>query len=80
MAIPTNNIQSIDNFKKGELVRYSVNEYPWRIQALERGHVAWIAETRGTRYTSSGRVSRVLRVPIDNLRKTPQALGRFSED
>ena len=49
MAIPTNNIQSIDNFKKGELVRYSVNEYPWRIQALERGYVAWIAETRGTR-------------------------------
>ena len=52
---------------KGELVRYSTFEYPFRIKALEGGNVAWIVETYATKYVAGGRVARVMRVPISQL-------------
>lgn len=77
--IPSNSIQLMGNFEKGELVKYSNYQYPWRIKAFEKENVAWIAETYGTKYVSGGRVARVLRVPISQLRKTEQTLGKFNE-
>lgn len=41
------------------------------------GGVAWIGETMATKYTGSGRVSRVFRVPLTHLGKTDQTLGKL---
>lgn len=41
------------------------------------GGVAWIAETYATKYVSGGCVSKVLRVPLDQLEKVEQSLGKF---
>ena len=84
--IPDSKILSLGEFSKGELVAYSDYDYPWRIMALKRGvgrgsrrrgvgGVAWIGETYGTKYTSSGRVAHVFRVPLTQLSKTEQNLG-----
>ena len=69
---------------------YSDFEYPWRIKAFELGEgpgsrkegaggVAWIAETRATRAVSGGMTSEVLRVPLTQLDKIEQKLGKLSE-
>ena len=72
-------VLSMDGFVKDELVRYSNFEYPFRIKAFEEGHVAWIAETYGTKYVSGGRVAHIWRVPIDHLGKIEQQLGKIKE-
>ena len=83
--VPSNKIETLGDFRKGELVAYSNFQHPFRIMTLEAGTgkgsrklgvggVAWIGETRATGTHGN---SRVMRVPLVHLKKTRQQLGKL---